>query len=397
MSSENSSGIIDKNTASKIKRNIEYLKGINNANEYRSTCLYYKYWMYEQIRKSINSNMNTKSDRAIIEEFVNFHKENMKMEPSKSGCEYHFIHKNLQELTYFIEQKHLHDYFDNYASIIKVNICNKITSEKYREYLQSISGLYIQHKEECCDKYGINYCPNYFNCYEGYNPYNILLALKQNGSCDNLTKLNKAIDNESASGDSDSKSSIITIVKCTKIHHPDDKSLVFYSCDVPNSVENGNVKFEASSYGEKKIHNKRISCSSKKSRNRVVSKEPSMKVIKNGENCSSSSEEGDEKSKTCTKIEEKTGYQSTPDQGNSVTIPSRANSNTGNVSSNGYKFGTDGSGVYCKNTTSNMCLILNKLFQSKNQVVKIHSDETMPANEINPTDEMLPECDEDRE
>ncbi|KMZ94673.1 hypothetical protein PVMG_02562 [Plasmodium vivax Mauritania I] len=387
-SSENSSGSIDKNIAAKIKRNIDYLKSINNAKEYRITCLYYKYWMYEQIKNAINSKKNGKNDGAIIGDFVNFHKEYMEIAPSKDDCEYQFIHKNLPELTYFIEQKHLHDYFVNYESIIKESVCNEITSAKYRKYIQSISDLYIQHKQECCDEYGMNDCPNYFNCYEGYNPNNILSALQHNGNCNNLKKLNEDKDKQSASDDSNSKNSIVTTVWCTKIHHPDDKSLVFYSCEVPKSVENGNVEFVASSYGEKKIHNQRKSCSSKKSRNRVVSKKPRIHVIKNGEKCSS---EGEEKSKTCTDIEEKTKAQSTSDGRDSVTKPSRANLLAEGVSSNGNTLGTGKYGVNCNNTTSNTCLILKKLYQSKNQVVKINSDEITPA------DEMLPECDDDRE
>ncbi|CAG9482304.1 unnamed protein product [Plasmodium vivax] len=393
-SSETSSGSIDKEIVAKIKRNINYLEGIKNANEYRSTCLYYKYWMYQQIKNAINSKENGKNDGDIINEFVNFHNKNIKKKPPNVECEYQFIHKNLPELTYFIEQKHLHNYFVNYESIKKESTCNKITSQKYREYLQSINSLYTQHKQECCDEYGMNDCPNYFNCYEGYNPYNILSALQRNGNCNNLKKLNEDKDKQSASDDSNSKNSIVTTVWCTKIHHPDDKSLVFYSCEVPKSVETGDVEFVASSYGEKKIHNKRKSCSSKKSRSRVVSKEPRIQVIKNGEKCSS---QGEEKSKTCTNIEEKTKAQSTPDGTDSVKMTSIATSPTVKISSNGNAYGTDGSGVYCNNTNSKMCSILKNLFQPKHQAVKINSDQTMTTDEITPTDEMLPECDDDRE
>ncbi|GAB69412.1 hypothetical protein PCYB_001600 [Plasmodium cynomolgi strain B] len=152
-SSEISSGNIDEKIKAKIKRNIEYLKGIRNAKAYRITCLYYKYWMYEQIKNTINSKKHEKNDGDIIDDFVNFHKDNMKKKPSKAECEYHFIHKNLLELTYFIEQKHLHNYYVNYENIIEVSTCNKITSDKYRKYIQSISNLYMQHKKECCDEF----------------------------------------------------------------------------------------------------------------------------------------------------------------------------------------------------------------------------------------------------
>ncbi|SCO65540.1 VIR protein [Plasmodium vivax] len=396
-SSENSSGSIDKNIAAKIKRNIDYLKSINNAKEYRITCLYYKYWMYEQIKNAINSEEKKKNVGAIIDKFVNFHKEHMKNEPPKAVCEYQFIHKNLPELTYFIEQKHLHNYFVNYENIKKESTCNQITSQKYREYLQSISDLYIQHKKECCDEYGMNDCPNYFNCYEGYNPNNILSALQHSDNCNNLKKLNEDKDKQSASDDSNSTNSIVTTVWCTKIYHPVDKSLVFYSCEVPKSVENDKVKFVASSYGEKKIHNKRKSCSSKKSRDRVVSKEPRIQVIKNGEKCSSEEVASDEKSKTCTNIEEKTEAQSTSDQSDSVMMTSTANSSTGNVPSDRNALGTNNSRVDCKDMNSNTCIILKNLFQPKNQAVKINSVETITTDDITRTDEMLPECDDDSE
>ncbi|KNA01482.1 hypothetical protein PVNG_04807 [Plasmodium vivax North Korean] len=349
-SSETSSGSIDKEIVAKIKRNINYLEGIKNANEYRSTCLYYKYWMYQQIKNAINSKENGKNDGDIINEFVNFHNKNIKKKPPNVECEYQFIHKNLPELTYFIEQKHLHNYFVNYESIKKESTC--------------------------------------------YNPNNILSALQRNGDCNNLSKLNEAKDKKTSSDNSDSPNSIVTTVWCTKIHHPVDKSLVFYSCEVPKSVENNKVKFVASSYGEKKIHNKRKSCSSKKSRNRVVSKEPRIQVIKNGEKCSS---QGEEKSKTCTNIEEKTKAQSTPDGTDSVKMTSIATSPTGNVSSDGKALDTGKSPVYCNNTASNTCSILKKLFDSKNQAVKKNSDETMTTDETMPADEMLPECDDDME
>lgn len=348
--------------------------------------------MYQQIKNAINSKENGKNDGDIINEFVNFHNKNIKKKPPNVECEYQFIHKNLPELTYFIEQKHLHNYFVNYESIKKESTYNKITSQKYKVYLQSINSLYIQHKKECCDEYGMNDCPNYFNCYEGYNPNNILSALQRNGDCNNLSKLNEAKDKKTSSDNSDSPNSIVTTVWCTKIHHPVDKSLVFYSCEVPKSVENNKVKFVASSYGEKKIHNKRKSCSSKKSRNRVVSKEPRIQVIKNGEKCSS---QGEEKSKTCTNIEEKTKAQSTPDGTDSVKMTSIATSPTGNVSSDGKALDTGKSPVYCNNTASNTCSILKKLFDSKNQAVKKNSDETMTTDETMPADEMLPECDDD--
>ncbi|CAG9482298.1 unnamed protein product [Plasmodium vivax] len=179
----------------KLIKNIIHLNNIKDANEYRKSCLYYKYWTYEKMWMIWKKKSNYGVEK-VIDKFLDLHSRVISKTTYGYMCEFHFYVKNLEQLEYLVEQRHLDIYFKIYP-FIKSNIyCTMDKKDRYVKYLDYISPLYKIHKGDCCLHYNIwgDYeCHNYFKCHDKYNPDNLLHALNYvgNNDCNNFLKTSK--------------------------------------------------------------------------------------------------------------------------------------------------------------------------------------------------------------
>ncbi|KMZ88460.1 hypothetical protein PVBG_05418 [Plasmodium vivax Brazil I] len=186
---------ISDNVLKKLIKNIIHLNNIKDANEYRKSCLYYKYWTYEKMWMIWKKKSNYGVEK-VIDKFLDLHSRVISKTTNGYMCEFHFYVKNLEQLEYLVEQRHLDIYFKIYP-FIKSNIyCTMDKKDRYVKYLDYISPLYKIHKGDCCLHYNIwgDYeCHNYFKCHDKYNPDNLLHALNYvgNNDCNNFLKTSK--------------------------------------------------------------------------------------------------------------------------------------------------------------------------------------------------------------
>ncbi|KMZ79447.1 variable surface protein Vir12 [Plasmodium vivax India VII] len=217
----------------KIARNLHTLDELAKEVKYRDRCLHYKYWIYNEILKLVNSKGKK------VEEVINYFLELQKHVSKKLGkyrCLFDFYRINLHELNEFNEEKYLYEYFKHYH-IIKDNIpSDDAGKEKYKKYLTYIKEIYEKHKDGyCCDDYGlIDNCYHYFICDRDYNPNKLLCKLegdKHGPNCDLETK--DLLESKKQSGDpEDLKSKEIEpyYFSCKEIKI--EKDVPFLSCFV---------------------------------------------------------------------------------------------------------------------------------------------------------------------
>ncbi|SBS79986.1 PIR Superfamily Protein [Plasmodium ovale curtisi] len=220
----------------KLRRNLKKLSTIDDKKEHKERCFYFKHWLYEEIRKifltestniseipdmtkilkvgydtnyeltqeNIHKNYNLlhkqfrEKRELIIKELLNQYTSKKKGTP-KSFESIKEIFVNAHDLNKFTpclynfdckfdecgEMKHLHDYFENYDSVIcnessNIHECKKI----YCDSIPYINKLYAKHIGECCTCYSSptsycqDNCKDYFRCNQAYNPHNLYSKLK---------------------------------------------------------------------------------------------------------------------------------------------------------------------------------------------------------------------------
>ncbi|KNA02214.1 hypothetical protein PVNG_05537 [Plasmodium vivax North Korean] len=179
-------------TCKKIAKNLNKLSELASTVKYRDRCLYYKYWIYDQIWKESNTAGNNVG--SVINKYLSI-QDTVTKSLKKYYCPYYFHRRNLTELNEFHEEKYLYEYFKNYNTLkYKISASND-NEETYSKYLEYIKDIYIKHKNDsCCDYYGlIGNCYHYFKCEEDYNPNNLLCKLKKNKDSSGCNSENKGL------------------------------------------------------------------------------------------------------------------------------------------------------------------------------------------------------------
>ncbi|SBT85527.1 PIR protein [Plasmodium malariae] len=157
---------------------------------------YELYWAYQNIKKFLEENSENFNGNSYISKFLSA-RDSIKHDYNSYFCQYEFKNDNATDvLNDKLEEKYLYDYFRNYDSIKSYKTCNILEFSKYKEYLEHIDILYKKYKNEkyCCEDSWYS-CPNYFNCYEGFDPTKLLSVLNSKGkkNCDNLKNLEDSL------------------------------------------------------------------------------------------------------------------------------------------------------------------------------------------------------------
>ncbi|SBT36702.1 PIR Superfamily Protein [Plasmodium ovale wallikeri] len=193
----------------KIARNLKKLPEIEKVKEESPSnrCVYLNFWTQEELRNTfhdkwehffemLDSARLLDVERNINNELEQEYRFNNSKEINKDvsalletdDSEYYTL-TNYKYCFYYIngssdeckEMKDLFDYFKSYDHI-KANIAsmNEHKFEIYDKYLTYINKLYEKHKNNCCyNSTPWNYCVDYYNCQEKYNPNNFINDLME--------------------------------------------------------------------------------------------------------------------------------------------------------------------------------------------------------------------------
>ncbi|SBT55852.1 PIR Superfamily Protein [Plasmodium ovale wallikeri] len=167
----------------KMASNLKNLYSIQNmGGTHLNRCSHLTYWSYDKIMNTLNSSVHNTVDESISSELYNIMLQINSLLPAHEKCIYSF-HGNFPK---WKEEKDLHDYFENYDSLINVSSYND-TKGKHCNYVNYIYGLYKRHITDCCKCYNDpnvscdNECPNYFKCDKKYVPNNLLTKFQCQG------------------------------------------------------------------------------------------------------------------------------------------------------------------------------------------------------------------------
>ncbi|SCO72147.1 VIR protein [Plasmodium vivax] len=216
-----------KTLCKKIERNLKKLSETDKIKKerYRDRCLYFNWWVFDEIYKASNRNegkpINTSDiDKLLLEwNEINYYLINQDYNknyesllpagsnaaggdnnggsvdsrgrwkpkpPTRLFSNGEFskykpcFYNPVCTLDRCKDIKELYDYFKKFEKI-KENISTKNEKcEKYNKYLAYIKVLYEKHKKEynCCDIFWGNLCQDYFKCEKEYDPNNLLRSLK---------------------------------------------------------------------------------------------------------------------------------------------------------------------------------------------------------------------------
>ncbi|EDL42299.1 hypothetical protein, conserved [Plasmodium vivax] len=160
----------------KIETNFKKLHSMDLTKGNKERCLYFTYWLYDQISKTFSNNSNYIVDiRDVSNLFGVIYKINRKFEENKKCYVDYRINTKVGELK---EMKHMHDYFMVFKSLKKHSPCKKEYKQTCCDYVQDINRLYKKYIGNCCTCYFRsnechNNCDDYFNCHQDYNPYKL--------------------------------------------------------------------------------------------------------------------------------------------------------------------------------------------------------------------------------
>ncbi|SBT83642.1 PIR protein [Plasmodium ovale] len=161
-------GILCKKLARNYKRITQTKK-----EERGDTCVYFKYWLYDEIRKLSKSEVYKKYLSGINNNFQKV-TNSICLKFYDCPCTYTIQVNYLDD---FGEEKNLHDYFKN-LSILENKIKSPgINSQSYHEYVSYINDLYKKHidENECCNGWGD--CTHYFVCDDDAVPEKLLAKI----------------------------------------------------------------------------------------------------------------------------------------------------------------------------------------------------------------------------
>ncbi|GAW84383.1 variable surface protein [Plasmodium gonderi] len=159
----------------KIAKNLKSLKDELDKEVKKRGCHYFRHWFQDQISKKYYNRENVSNNNPVagkLFDFVSLASTSLMNEPGCNGNT-HAYPKDWKE------EKDLHDYFENYK-YIKCDNFDKVTCEKYVNYVDYIYHIYKENFKRCCeedDPFGST-CDPYFKCENMYKPGDLLTKLK---------------------------------------------------------------------------------------------------------------------------------------------------------------------------------------------------------------------------
>ncbi|CAG9482193.1 unnamed protein product [Plasmodium vivax] len=166
----------------KLARNLINVTNLENREKRNIGCSHFIHWVYTELMKISGIQSNYSHNNPVIKELYNVVNEINMKEHMYEHCYVHFDYT----LDEWKDWKVLHDYFMNY----KCNTNDDDASDKEKckiscEQLIKINELYAKYIKKSCTYFSNeNYFterPEYFNCDQKYNPYNLYLHLKCDG------------------------------------------------------------------------------------------------------------------------------------------------------------------------------------------------------------------------
>ncbi|SBT58267.1 PIR Superfamily Protein [Plasmodium ovale wallikeri] len=156
----------------KLARNYKRITQTKNE-ERGDTCVYFKYWLYDEIRKLSKSDVYKKYLSGINNNFQKV-TNSICLQFYDCPCTYTI---QVDYLDDFGEEKNLHDYFQNLSTLENKIKSPGINSQSYHEYISYINDLYKKHidENECCDGWGE--CTHYFDCDDDAVPEKLLAKI----------------------------------------------------------------------------------------------------------------------------------------------------------------------------------------------------------------------------
>ncbi|CAI7719822.1 PIR protein [Plasmodium vivax] len=171
-----------KDLCKKLARNLINVTNLESSEKRNIGCSYFIHWVYTELMKISDVKSNYSHNNPVIKELYNVVNEINMKEHMYEHCYVHFDYT----LDEWKDWKVLHDYFMNY----KCNTNDDDASDKEKckiscEQLIKINELYAKYIKKSCTYFSNeNYFterPEYFNCDQKYNPYNLYLHLKCDG------------------------------------------------------------------------------------------------------------------------------------------------------------------------------------------------------------------------
>ncbi|CAI7719442.1 PIR protein [Plasmodium vivax] len=165
----------------KIETNLKNLYSMDDKKDNKELCLYFTYWLYDQISKAFSNNSNYIVDiRDVNNLFGVIYKINRKFEENKKCYVDYRLKTKVGELK---EMKYMHDYFMVFESLKKHSPCKNKNKESCCDYVKHINELYKKYIGNCCTCYFYskechNNCDDYFNCDQKYKPYKLYEAFE---------------------------------------------------------------------------------------------------------------------------------------------------------------------------------------------------------------------------
>ncbi|KMZ88453.1 variable surface protein Vir12/24 [Plasmodium vivax Brazil I] len=171
-----------KKLCQKIIRNLRNMYKIQDKEERNECCLYFNYWLHDQIKKIFGNNLENdknKNDALKLLE-LQFPINN---ELSRHDCYYSFNNKldEWEEIMYLIY------YFKNYDTIKSNTPSDQDKRKQYCDYFNKIKNLFEKHINYCCtcftnpSEYCLSNCPKYFKCDKQYYPIDLIEILQCGG------------------------------------------------------------------------------------------------------------------------------------------------------------------------------------------------------------------------
>ncbi|SBT36763.1 PIR Superfamily Protein [Plasmodium ovale wallikeri] len=146
-------------------KNIKNLSNILDTENNRDRCSYLTYWVYNEMRK-IFKNKESKIYDLKIDEKIYKIRNTIFTETYNYFCPFYFEKDTLDE---WKTEKDLYDYFKNYDALKKFIPSNKNKCEIFNTYLNYVSPLYEEHKNDC---FHYGQCSYFFNI--DYDPQKLL-------------------------------------------------------------------------------------------------------------------------------------------------------------------------------------------------------------------------------
>ncbi|CAG9474670.1 unnamed protein product [Plasmodium vivax] len=178
--SENYDNNKDARICSQIVTNLKKLPTMTNVGHNQDDrCSNLTYWTYDIIMNEFNNNTKNTIESNISRQLTDIIFRVNKELKKDENCIF-YIKGNFSE---WREEKDLHDYFENYNTLIQ-NISDRTKTETYCQYIDYISNLYKKYMNLCCTCYSRpeyfckDHCPKFFKCNREYFPIYLLDKLK---------------------------------------------------------------------------------------------------------------------------------------------------------------------------------------------------------------------------